>query len=49
MSGFSGDLIANEGVLSQEVHFLQKPFTSAELRAHLEIVLSDEGEGDSLG
>jgi CheY-like chemotaxis protein len=31
MSGYTADVIAHEGVLEEGVHFLQKPFTRAEL------------------
>ena len=31
MSGYTADIISQRGVLDQEVHFLQKPFSAAEL------------------
>ncbi len=31
MSGYTADLIASHGVLDEQVHFLQKPFTPAQL------------------
>jgi YesN/AraC family two-component response regulator len=31
MSGYTADVIARHGVLEEGVHFLQKPFTSADL------------------
>ncbi len=33
MSGYTGDVIASQGVLGEEMHFIQKPFSRQELAA----------------
>jgi two-component system cell cycle sensor histidine kinase/response regulator CckA len=38
-SGYSGDVIANRGVLAPEVEFLPKPFTPADLTLKVREVL----------
>ncbi len=35
MSGYTDDIIAHHGVLDQGVHFIQKPFSTRDLAAHL--------------
>ena len=39
MSGYSGDAIAHRGVLDQNVHFIQKPFSLRDLAAKVREVL----------
>jgi two-component system, cell cycle sensor histidine kinase and response regulator CckA len=39
MSGYSGDVIAHHGMLSEEVHFIQKPFSMQDLAAKVRQVL----------
>jgi PAS domain S-box-containing protein len=39
MSGYSGDVIANHGVLDEGLHFIQKPFSMQELAAKVREVL----------
>jgi DNA-binding NtrC family response regulator len=36
MSGYTADVIAEKGVLSESIRFIQKPFTSAALRLKLQ-------------
>ena len=36
MSGYSGDVLAEAGVLPQDLHFLQKPFDLAQLKAQID-------------
>lgn len=42
MSGYTGDVIAERGVLRSEVHFLQKPFTKDELARVVRLALESE-------
>ncbi|MBM4150003.1 MAG: response regulator, partial [Lentisphaerae bacterium] len=35
MSGYTADVIAHHGVLDEGVHFIQKPFSKADLAAKL--------------
>jgi len=35
MSGYTADVIANHGVLNEEVHFVQKPFSIQDLAARV--------------
>ena len=42
MSGYTSDVIANRGVLCEGVHFVQKPFTMAELAAKLREALTSD-------
>jgi PAS domain S-box-containing protein len=39
MSGYSGDVIAHQGMLSEEVHFIQKPFSMQDLAAKVRQIL----------
>jgi FixJ family two-component response regulator len=39
MSGHSGDVIAQHGMLDEEVHFIQKPFSIQALAAKVRQVL----------
>ncbi len=41
MSGYTADVIAHHGVLDAGVHFIAKPFSSADLAAKIEAVLQD--------
>jgi CheY-like chemotaxis protein len=41
MSGYTADIIAPQGVMSEEVHFLQKPFSSQSLNIKVREALSD--------
>jgi CheY-like chemotaxis protein len=40
ISGYSGDVLAEQGVLGPDVHFLQKPFTLSEVTAKLSAILN---------
>ena len=40
MSGYSGNLIARQGVLDEGVHFLQKPFSQRQLAVKVREALS---------
>ena len=42
MSGYTSDIIAHHGVLDEGVHFIQKPFTMADLAAKVRQVLDSE-------
>jgi len=42
MSGYTADVIANEGVLDEGMNFIQKPFSMKELRDKIENVLRAE-------
>ncbi|HXH65549.1 MAG TPA: ATP-binding protein, partial [Mariprofundaceae bacterium] len=42
MSGYSGNAIAQHGVLDEDVHFIQKPFSTADLAAKVRQVLDGE-------
>jgi DNA-binding response OmpR family regulator len=44
ISGYSGNVIANQGVLERGVNFLQKPFTSDALAARVREVLHDRNQ-----
>lgn len=39
MSGYTADIIANQGVLEDEVQFIQKPFTGDDLVSKVRAVL----------
>jgi CheY-like chemotaxis protein len=39
MSGYTSDIIAHHGVIDEGVHFIQKPFTSADLATKVRQVL----------
>ena len=39
MSGYTSDIIAHHGVIDEGVHFIQKPFTTADLAAKVRAVL----------
>jgi PAS domain S-box-containing protein len=41
MSGYSGDVIAHQGVIEQGLHFIQKPFTMAGLTTKVRSVLDE--------
>jgi two-component system cell cycle sensor histidine kinase/response regulator CckA len=41
MSGFGTDDLADQGVLNGDIHFLQKPFTSARLAEAIREALED--------
>jgi DNA-binding NtrC family response regulator len=43
MSGYTADIVANHGVVTSEVHFLQKPFNMKTLSEKLREVLKDDG------
>jgi len=45
MSGYTADVIAHHGVLEEGVHFLQKPFSKAELSATIRHALEKGEEG----
>jgi hypothetical protein len=40
MSGYSADIISEQGVLDDSVHFLQKPFTFNTLAPKVEAALN---------
>ena len=40
MSGYTSDIIASQGVLDAGVHFIQKPFSTAELAAKIREVFA---------
>jgi CheY-like chemotaxis protein len=40
VSGYTADIIAHNGVLDPDIHFLEKPFTAEELSAKLREVLT---------
>jgi len=42
MSGYTSDIIAHHGVIDEGVHFIQKPFTMADLAAKVRKVLDGE-------
>lgn len=42
MSGYTADVIAHHGVLDEEVHFIQKPFSLTELAIKVREVLDDQ-------
>ncbi len=44
MSGYTSDIIANQGVLVEGMHFIQKPFSQKELAARIRKVLNTEEE-----
>ena len=39
LSGYTADIISSQGVISDETHFLQKPFSLKELTAKVQEVL----------
>lgn len=39
MSGYTADVIAHHGVLGEEVHFIQKPFTMEEVAAKVRVAM----------
>ena len=41
MSGYSADVMAQQGVLKEGLHFLQKPFTQADLIAMVKDLLAE--------
>ncbi|MGC4121899.1 MAG: PAS domain S-box protein [Myxococcales bacterium] len=41
MSGYTADVIANHGVLDEGVHFIQKPFSAADLASKVRAVLAE--------
>ncbi|NCC95138.1 MAG: response regulator, partial [Opitutae bacterium] len=41
MSGYTADVIAHHGILDDGIHFIQKPFTLAELEAKVRETLDD--------
>jgi two-component system, cell cycle sensor histidine kinase and response regulator CckA len=43
MSGYTSDIIANQGVLVKGMHFIQKPFSQKDLAARVREVLNTEG------
>jgi PAS domain S-box-containing protein len=43
MSGYTADVIAHHGILDEGIHFIQKPFTLAELEAKVRETLDDPG------
>lgn len=42
MSGYTADVIANQGVLDEGVHFIQKPFTKKDITAKIRQILDEE-------
>jgi len=42
MSGYTADVIGHHGVLDEDVHFIQKPFTLKDLTAKVREVLTQE-------
>jgi DNA-binding response OmpR family regulator len=42
MSGYTSDIVANQGVLSEGVSFIQKPFSQKELAAKIRDVFNEE-------
>lgn len=47
MSGYTADVIAHHGVLDEDVHFIQKPFTDADLATKMQEVLGDRQLADA--
>jgi hypothetical protein len=47
MSGYTSNVIAHHGVLDQGVHFIQKPFGSADLAVKLRALLGDRDAVDA--
>ena len=45
MSGYTANVIAHHGVLDEGVHFIQKPFSKADLAVKIREVLSKTGAG----
>ncbi|MGD9971946.1 MAG: response regulator [Desulfatirhabdiaceae bacterium] len=43
MSGYTANIIADQGVLDADVNFIQKPFSSADLAVRLRAVLDETG------
>jgi FixJ family two-component response regulator len=41
MSGYTSDIIDNQGLLVEEMHFIQKPFSKKELAAKIREVLNE--------
>ena len=39
MSGYTSDIIASQGILTEGIHFIQKPFSQKELAASIREVL----------
>jgi signal transduction histidine kinase/ActR/RegA family two-component response regulator len=46
MSGYTADVIAHHGVLDEGVHFLQKPFSKAEVTAKVRAALDAKAGGE---
>jgi PAS domain S-box-containing protein len=44
MSGYTSEIIANQGVLVEGMHFIQKPFSQKELAVRIREALNAEGE-----
>jgi len=44
MSGYTADIIANQGVLDEGVYFIQKPFSHMSLGAKIRKVLDSNEE-----
>jgi CheY-like chemotaxis protein len=42
MSGYTADVVAHHGVLSEGIHFVQKPFVQKDLIAKIRMALEDE-------
>ncbi|MHB1462307.1 MAG: response regulator [Armatimonadota bacterium] len=42
MSGYTADVIAHQGVVDKDVHFLQKPFSMQEMATKVQEVLAEE-------
>jgi len=41
MSGYPANIIANQGILEKDIHFLQKPFTVQKLATKIRALLDN--------
>ncbi len=42
MSGYTGDIIANQGILDEDIYFIQKPFLKRELINMIRVILDNK-------